>query len=62
MALAMFAASPAARAHTADKLARELSRPSMQKAICHSLPIGQAALTVAGVKLLNSILPGKVAH
>ena len=62
MALAMFAASPAARVHTADKLARGLSRSATQKAICHSLPIGQAASTVAGVKLLNSILPGKVAH
>ncbi len=58
--LELFGASPPAIVHTTDELPQGLNPTAMQKGFCHLLPLGQATVSVAGVKFQNLLLPGEV--
>lgn len=58
--LELFGVSLFAVVHTSGGFVLALKPSATQLGLCHSLPLGQAALAVAGVKFSDSILPGEV--
>ena len=60
--LDLFGISPLATVHSSGEFVQRLVQSATRQGLCRSLGSEQAVSAVAGVKLRNSILPGKVVY